>query len=69
LTFAVGVADQVFSNPLRAMKITNSGGTLVYEKVNIDGGNILFDPSKNYLIPIPESVIARNPKIQQNPNY
>lgn len=62
-------ADQVFSQPLKAMKITLSGSDPVYEKVNIDGGKVIFNSSKNYLMPIPESVIARNDKIQQNPNY
>lgn len=63
------IAEEVFSKPLRAMKITGTAGNLVYEKVNVEGGMIAFDPSKNYLMPIPESVIARNDKIQQNPNY
>jgi hypothetical protein len=62
-------AEQVFSKPLRAMKITTVGGQLVYEKVNAGGGKIAFDASKNYLMPIPQSVIAQNEKIVQNPNY
>jgi len=63
------IAEQVFSKPLRAMKITSVNGTLVYEKVNAGGGKITFDPSKNYRMPIPQTVIAQNPKITQNPNY
>lgn len=63
------VADQAFSKPLRAMKITGTDGDLLYEKVNVDGGKVVFDPSKNYLMPIPETVRARNEKIDQNPNY
>lgn len=62
-------AEQAFSQPLRAMKVTMSGGNPVYEKINVDGGKVIFDPSKNYLLPIPEAVIARNDKIQQNPGY
>ncbi|MGX5820709.1 RagB/SusD family nutrient uptake outer membrane protein [Chitinophaga lutea] len=62
-------AETVFSKPLRAMKITLAGGKPVYEKVNAGGGKIAFDPSKNYLMPIPQSVIAQNNKISQNPNY
>lgn len=62
-------ADEVFSKPLEGMKISPSGNALVYERFNVGGGKIAFDPSKNYLMPIPESVIARNPKIEQNPNY
>lgn len=62
-------AEEVFIQSLKAMKITDSGNNLVYEKIDIDGGKVIFDPSKNYLMPIPEDVIARNDKIQQNPNY
>lgn len=62
-------ADQVFSQPLRAMKITIVGGKPVYEKVNAGGGKINFVASKNYLFPIPQAVIAQNPKIIQNPGY
>lgn len=62
-------AEQIFSKSLRAMKITVVGGNLVYEKVNAGGGKIAFDASKNYLMPIPQTVIAQNPKIIQNPKY
>jgi hypothetical protein len=63
------IADQVFSQPLKGMKITESGGEFLYEKIDVGGGDILFDPLKNYLMPISEAVIARNPKIDQNENY
>lgn len=63
------IAEDVFSKPLRAMKITEVDGSLVYEKVNVDGGKVVFDPSKNYLMPIPQTVIGKNDKIVQNPNY
>src|SRR5690606_16589389 len=63
------IADQVFDQPLKAMKVSGSEGNLVYEKVNVDGGKVVFDPAKNYLMPIPEAVRARNDKIDQNPNY
>lgn len=62
-------AEQIFSKPLRAMKITTVGGKQVYEKVNAGGGKITFDPAKNYRMPIPQTVIAQNDKIIQNPNY
>lgn len=62
-------AEQIFGKPLRAMKITTAGDHLVYEKVDAGGGKISFDPIKNYLMPIPQSVIAQNPKIIQNSNY
>lgn len=62
-------AEQVFSKSLRAMKITIVAGKPVYEKVNAGGAKISFDPSKNYLMPIPQTVRAQNDKIAQNPNY
>ncbi|GAB2785943.1 RagB/SusD family nutrient uptake outer membrane protein [Rhabdobacter roseus] len=63
------VAPQVFSQPLRGMKITTVNGALTYEVVNVGGGTIKFDPGKNYLMPIPQAVIDQNPKIVQNPGY
>jgi hypothetical protein len=63
------IAEQVFSKPLRAMKITGTEGNLTYEKVNAAGARIVFDASKNYRMPIPQTVIAQNQKIIQNPNY
>ena len=63
------IADQVFSKPLMAMKITGTGSALTYQKVNIGGGQIIFKPAKNYLMPIPQTVIAQNPKITQNQGY
>ncbi len=63
------IAEQVFNSPLKAMKITVVNGTPVYERVNVGGGKINFVPSKNYLMPIPQSVIDKNPNIVQNPGY
>jgi hypothetical protein len=62
-------AEQVFSQPLKAMKITVVAGKPTYEKVNAGGGKINFNAAKNYLFPIPQTVIAQNPKIVQNPGY
>lgn len=61
------VADEIFSKPIYGMKITEVNGKLVYERVEIR--KVKFDPSKNYLMPIPQEVIDKNPKIEQNPNY
>ena len=63
------IAEEVFSQPLHGMKITVVNGKPVYERINVNNGKIKFDASKNYLFPIPQSVIAQNPKIIQNPNY
>jgi hypothetical protein len=63
------IAETVFAQPLRAMKITLVNGNPVYTKINAGGGKITFNPAKNYLFPIPATVIAQNPKITQNPGY
>ena len=34
-----------------------------------DWGNPVFDETKHYLWPIPLSIIAENPQIEQNPNW
>ncbi|EOR94214.1 putative outer membrane protein [Arcticibacter svalbardensis MN12-7] len=63
------IAEDVFSKPLSAMKITVVAGKLVYQKQPAGGAKVTFDKSKNYLMPIPAAVIAQNPKITQNPGY
>ena len=60
-------AESIFSQPIYGMKITEVSGKLKYEKVLVR--KVVFDPSKNYLQPIPQSVIDQNPKVIQNPNY
>ena len=60
-------AESIFSRPIYGMEITEENGKLNYKKVEVR--KIVFDPSKNYLQPIPQSVIDQNPKITQNPNY
>lgn len=61
------IAEEIFSEPIKAMKITEESGQLRYEKVPSE--TITFDPAKNYLMPIPQTVIDRNPEIDQNPGY
>ncbi|MBU2947362.1 RagB/SusD family nutrient uptake outer membrane protein [Zobellia uliginosa] len=63
------IADEVFSQPLKAMKISETNGNLEFDRINVGGGKIIFDATKNYLMPIPENVISSNPKITQNPGY
>lgn len=60
-------AQSAFSQPMYGMKITTVNGQLVYTKVVVR--NIVFDPAKNYLQPIPQKVLDQNTKITQNPNY
>lgn len=61
------IAAELFSKPMYGMKITESGGGLQFEKVEVR--KITFDASKNYLLPIPQYAIDQNPKIDQNPGY
>lgn len=60
-------AAQVFSQPIKGMKVTSSGGVLTYTKINVR--TVTFDPSKNYLQPIPQYALDQNQKLTQNPGY
>ena len=60
-------AESIFSQPMYGMEITEVNGKLNYKKIEVR--KIVFNPSKNYLQPIPQSVIDQNPKITQNPGY
>lgn len=63
------IAEDVFNKPLQGMKITESGAGLKYERVDAGGSTVQFDPSKNYLMPIPQDAIDQNPELEQNPGY
>lgn len=60
-------AEQIFSQPIKGMKITNSGGVLAYNKITVR--NVIFNPLKNYLQPIPQYALDQNPNLVQNPGY
>jgi len=60
-------AEQIFSKPIYGMKITTVNGKLNYEKIIIR--NVLFNPAKNYLQPIPQYAMDQNQKLSQNSNY
>jgi starch-binding outer membrane protein, SusD/RagB family len=60
-------AQSIFSQPMYGMEVTTVNGQLVYTKVQVR--KINFDATKNYLQPIPQSVLDQNPKLTQNPNY
>jgi hypothetical protein len=66
------IADQVMNVDKHAMKITNTSpsnnsGVWKYEVVPLNHPHT-FD-MKMYLTPIPQPVIAQNPKLVQNPGY
>lgn len=62
------IAEEVFKDPVVAMQITkNADGTLNYVRVNAQ--KVVFDPTKNYLQPIPQAAMDQNVNLTQNPNY
>jgi len=61
------IADELFDAPIYGMKITGDNETLKYERVEVR--KISFDPTKNYLQPLPQYALDQNPKLVQNPNY
>lgn len=60
-------ADDIFSQPIHGMKITEVNGKLQYEKIAVR--EVTFDAPKNYMLPIPQYAIDQNPKLTQNPGY
>jgi hypothetical protein len=50
------------------MQITKVNGIKVYTVVST-GGERAFDPTKQYVLPIPQSAIDQNEKLVQNPGY
>lgn len=63
------LAEVHLNGTLHAIRITLEGGEPVYEVVPAGGGAVSFDPEKNYLLPIPQSAMDKNPELVQNPNY
>ncbi|GAO42293.1 RagB/SusD family nutrient uptake outer membrane protein [Flavihumibacter petaseus] len=66
-------AEDNLNHVMHGMKVTpKAGGGYTYERVNaIPPGSPQwsFDPEKNYLLPIPLSIMGQNPELTQNPNY
>jgi len=63
------LAEDLIPGTVHTMKIEQENGEKVYSVVPTGGGNRAFDPAKNYLLPIPQSAIERNNKLEQNPGY
>lgn len=63
------LAEVNLNSPLHAIKIDLVGSTPVYTVVPAGGGERKFFPEKNYVLPIPQSAMDKNPKLEQNPNY
>ena len=64
------IAEVVLNGPLHGIKITvGENGKLTYTPVPAFRGDRKFDPSKNYLFPIPQGAMDQNSKLEQNPGY
>lgn len=64
------IAEVNLNKPLHGMKITTNGSTVTYTVVPAVGGDRKFFASKNYLFPIPQSVLDQNKQIKgNNPGY
>ncbi|MBZ4191962.1 RagB/SusD family nutrient uptake outer membrane protein [Niabella beijingensis] len=65
------IAEVNINRPLHGVSITKTGSVLSYTTIAARGGDRKFYASKNYLFPIPQTVIDKNPKLQghQNPGY
>lgn len=63
------LAEKNLNGTSHAMVIRRTGDKWVYNVEPSATGLRIFDPQKNYFLPIPQSAIDRNPKLEQNPNY
>jgi hypothetical protein len=63
------LAEKNLNGHLHGMVVEQGNGGLVYRVIEAPGGKKVFDPSKNYFLPIPQSAIDRNKSLVQNPNY
>lgn len=62
-------AEDVLNKNLRGIKIEKeANGNLKYTTFDAAGGARMFN-DRNYLWPIPQSAMDRNPKLEQNPGY
>ena len=63
------IAEEVLNGTVHAMKIEKVDGTKRYTVVPAPGGTKSFSANKNYVWPIPQSVMDKNVNLVQNPNY
>jgi hypothetical protein len=62
-------AEIILNQNLLGMKIEDTPSGKVATVVPVAGGERSFYPEKNYLLPIPQSAVDKNPQLTQNPNY
>jgi hypothetical protein len=58
---------EVFNVPIKGMRITKNGSDLSYAVFTVE--KRVFDVSKMYLMPIPQSEILKANALEQNPNW
>ena len=67
------IAETNLNHVMHGMEITGSASAgWTYTRINaVPSGSPQwsFDASKNYLLPIPLSILGQNPELEQNPNY
>jgi len=63
------IAEDKINGQFHAMKIEKANGVKKYEVILAPNGDRVFKADKNYVLPIPQGVIDKNSKIEQNPNY
>lgn len=63
------LANEKLNGPLHAVVIRQENSKWRYSYVPAPGGLRAFHPEKNYWLPIPQSALDRNVKLDQNPNY
>jgi hypothetical protein len=57
----------LFNIPIKGMRITANGSNFTYEVFEVESR--VFDNSKMYLMPIPQSEILKSDALEQNPNW
>ncbi|ODS73080.1 MAG: hypothetical protein ABS46_20555 [Cytophagaceae bacterium SCN 52-12] len=62
-------AEVKLNTQFHAMKIEKVSGVKRYQVIPAPNGERIFYPAKNYLLPVPQAVLDKNSKLEQNPGY
>ncbi|WP_415160203.1 RagB/SusD family nutrient uptake outer membrane protein [Parafilimonas sp.] len=66
------IAEDNLNHVMHGTKVTPTSSGYTYDVIEVipsGSPQWSFDASKNYLLPIPLSIIGQNPELTQNPNY
>lgn len=63
------LAEKNLNGHMHAMLIEKEGGVWKYKVIPATQGEMVFHAEKNYLFPIPQAAMDRNPNLTQNPGY